>query len=1584
MKRILFAILIIITLTGDSFSQRIPFAFWNRVNPDTLELDAPILLSPADDTTGVDQSPLLDWEGVVYATSYIVQLDNDTNFSPISWTDTTGNSKATVELGLIQGSRWYWRVKAFNLFDTSEWSVTYSFTVTTGPALTKPVLTSPADNATNVSQLPVLDWDTVLNVRHYVVQLSGSTSFASIYWSDSLTRSTATVDTTLSYSSTWYWRVIAYNDFDTSVWSDTSSFTVRDPSIAAPTLLTPANAATGQSQSPTLVWSDISNADFYNLQLAQYNDFSTVLWNTNSFDTSKLVSMTLLEGTKWYWRVRSMNATDTSSWSSTFSFAVTEGSAVARAYYVDPTTGKDENNGRAASTPWQSLDKVTEKTFIAGDTILLKGGQTFTGDIRHRFTHDDTVNAMTYGSYGTGKAKIKLGASDSIGINIQFTKHIKVNISDIIIEGIYDPVTETGGAAYQYGIFVWNYTNISPIDSNKISQVNINNCEVFNIKNGGIRVVPGDFGKTITCHIDSNLCYNLGGVGIEMVYNWHSNSRIYGNTIHDVYGLSTNLWDYGISAILCKDVAIERNLIYNIGQNNGWSGIGVITGAAKNIRLRYNEIYGIKMNSIYDGEAIDFENGTDSCVAEYNYIHDTPGMGVLISGGSSLSTLTGNYKSYYALRGSIDTGSCDYNVIRYNVFKNLANTPYYGTSAVKVASGQNHTTVPGKNNQVYNNTVIFSTKRVTQPYGFILTGHNDSTKIFNNIVVGDSTMYMYVDTLANVTHTYVNNNFYWDRRNSYKKFYITSTATVYSTFDTWNAATGWEATKYNYNPLLANPYNTTGDTLNNPFLIETLSKYVPVDGSLTRSLGVTLSSYTRGAPSTDMRGLTAAYGGNYGIGAFNDTSTAYSYAAETKRWIGRMDTLQTADQRKTKDSLVAFMKADTLWSKLDIFYILANLDSGSAKLNILKDTFNLTAVNSPAFTTQRGYTGNGTTSYLNSGWTPSTNAVNFLLDSGNMSVYSLSNIAEDKFVIGTSGSSVNFLNLNPLTSTSTIDGRINQNSSSLVTNTNSLGLFSINRTASNATQFYRYDSAYGTGSVASSSLSAFPLFILARNFNGTASNLSTRQIAIATVGKKLNAYSMYRLTDNLDWYLNSIGATTRVPVRPNLLTPATGEDSVSITATLDWNTINNARSYHIQVDDNSDFSSLIGEVTGITNSQYIVGGSNPGATGTITLDTNYVCYWRVRGVNPNGNSAWSTTYSFSTISSYDLASLNLFARFPNGVGSVARKDLIDSLIKQLKADTIWSKLDLMYLYAAEDTGQAKENWLSSSYSSTLSGSTKPSFVADRGFTGNGTTAYINTNWKPFSNGVNFLKDSSSIFAYVRTAVTEDKVIFGLDSASSRYIRLVPRSTANQIVARYNGGDSVSRITTYDPKGLYSIIRSSASSYKIFKNDSLKGTSAFTSSQLYNGNMYVLARNSLGTVVDLTTRELSFFATGGLFSDYRQMIFHRRIEWYLNRLGAYVFVPSYPILTTPANTATGVSITPFYDWDNVGANYYQIEIDNNSDFSSPEFTGNVSSSYVSGEELGDLDANTTYYWRVRGVNGIGTGAWSNTYSFTTTP
>ena len=92
-------------------------------------------------------------------------------------------------------------------------------------------------------------------------------------------------------------------------------------------------------------------------------------------------------------------------------------------------------------------------------------------------------------------------------------------------------------------------------------------------------------------------------------------------------------------------------------------------------------------------------------------------------------------------------------------------------------------------------------------------------------------------------------------------------------------------------------------------------------------------------------------------------------------------------------------------------------------------------------------------------------------------------------------------------------------------------------------------------------------------------------------------------------------------VPPALATPFNEATGVDTAPTLSWNSASGATSYHVQVSATSDFGTSIFD-EGTTNLTVAVSG--------LSYDTDY--YWRVKAINSEGSSSWSSVWSFRTTS----------------------------------------------------------------------------------------------------------------------------------------------------------------------------------------------------------------------------------------------------------------------------------------------------------------------------------------------------------------
>ncbi|MEM6879092.1 MAG: proprotein convertase P-domain-containing protein, partial [Bacteroidota bacterium] len=91
-------------------------------------------------------------------------------------------------------------------------------------------------------------------------------------------------------------------------------------------------------------------------------------------------------------------------------------------------------------------------------------------------------------------------------------------------------------------------------------------------------------------------------------------------------------------------------------------------------------------------------------------------------------------------------------------------------------------------------------------------------------------------------------------------------------------------------------------------------------------------------------------------------------------------------------------------------------------------------------------------------------------------------------------------------------------------------------------------------------------------------------------------------------------------------------------------------------------------------------------------------------------------------------------------------------------------------------------------------------------------------------------------------------------------------------------------------------------------------------------------------------------------------------------------PQAPAAVNPTDGQNNASPFTALEWADNGSSNYEFEAASDPDFNNIIATGMTESTF--GFFSSELDANTTYYWRVRAENVCGFGDWSPTYEFTT--
>lgn len=93
--------------------------------------------------------------------------------------------------------------------------------------------------------------------------------------------------------------------------------------------------------------------------------------------------------------------------------------------------------------------------------------------------------------------------------------------------------------------------------------------------------------------------------------------------------------------------------------------------------------------------------------------------------------------------------------------------------------------------------------------------------------------------------------------------------------------------------------------------------------------------------------------------------------------------------------------------------------------------------------------------------------------------------------------------------------------------------------------------------------------------------------------------------------------------------------------------------------------------------------------------------------------------------------------------SISYTNAVNKLIRQLVIDNNWNSLDRFWIFATEQKQHAQ---ICIKSLSSLTEVSSPSWVANRGYTGNGTTSYLNTNFRPYLDGTNWTPKTPAVGA----------------------------------------------------------------------------------------------------------------------------------------------------------------------------------------------------------------------------------------------
>ena len=193
-----------------------PFLYYNTSLND---LTQPVNIKPQNNITAV---PFLNtsfqWSLNENASLYYLQISKSATFDSLAYSDSTISISSTTVKSLEKGTKYYWRVRAKNIYGSSPWSEVWSFTT----KLATSILTAPPNNSTVISFTPTLSWSAVSGADKYKLEVNTKSDFTGtvIYDQDTVSTTSRQIGG-LANNTSYFWRVTGLNNDGNS--SDTST-----------------------------------------------------------------------------------------------------------------------------------------------------------------------------------------------------------------------------------------------------------------------------------------------------------------------------------------------------------------------------------------------------------------------------------------------------------------------------------------------------------------------------------------------------------------------------------------------------------------------------------------------------------------------------------------------------------------------------------------------------------------------------------------------------------------------------------------------------------------------------------------------------------------------------------------------------------------------------------------------------------------------------------------------------------------------------------------------------------------------------------------------------------------------------------------------------------------------------------------------------------------------------------------------------------------------------------------------------------------------------------------------------------------
>lgn len=498
--------------------------------------------------------------------------------------------------------------------------------------------------------------------------------------------------------------------------------------------------------------------------------------------------------------------------------AVFAASSLPAADYYVSTQGNDANSGQTPAQAWQSITRVNNARFRAGDRVLFQAGQAFSGNLQLTATNiPQSGRPVSITTNGDTPATIDAGTGHAINVynaaNLEIS-NLRVTTNQFTLGKSGVRFFTDAPASRKF-----DYIRITNIDASGFGQYGI---EIGSSNgNSGFRDVVIQ-GSNMHDNGDGGL-YLWGAFPRPTGKYSHENVTVRSCTAVNNAGLPGTPYNSGNGIVLSSvDTGlIERSVAHDNGWRNTANGgpVGIWAWESNRITIQYNESYLNHTASVTDGGGFDLDGGTTNSVLQYNYSHDNDGAGFLIAEFDGANPLTGN-------------------TIRFNISQNDGRRNGY--AGIQVWNGG----AGISDLEVYNNTIYVNPAAANAPKGLHVMTPTNGIHVRNNLFI----------TAPGLTAVQVDGtqqNMLFQGNNSWSAGAapaISWNGQAFSSLAAWRTATGQERlngadTGSTFDPLLAAAGQ--GPTINNPPQLSQLPAYQLQSGSPVMWKGLDLNRLFR-------------------------------------------------------------------------------------------------------------------------------------------------------------------------------------------------------------------------------------------------------------------------------------------------------------------------------------------------------------------------------------------------------------------------------------------------------------------------------------------------------------------------------------------------------------------------------------------------------------------------------------------------------------------------------------------------------------------------------------------------------------------